>query len=206
MDFTEIYKQTAGLVSFSPGTHFILTAANDRVVIRRADSFQVARTWQLLPPEKATAAPNSAPCRISHAAWSCDSEYVLAACAKKGFLNVFKLRDESWNARIDAGLEGLVKAEWAPDGRSILCFSDMGVSFPSTHLLDYDCNDGSSGSLFGLLLLAPPLIFNSRSLRTKASHATSIFGEKTSCKEQVTRFVETADILFLQNDISLKTR
>ncbi|KAI0814883.1 YVTN repeat-like/Quino protein amine dehydrogenase [Irpex lacteus] len=127
MDFTEIYKQIAGLVSFSPGTHFILTAANDRVVIRRADSFQVARTWQLLPPEKATAAPNSAPCRISHAAWSCDSEYVLAACAKKGFLNVFKLRDESWNARIDAGLEGLVKAEWAPDGRSILCFSDMGL-------------------------------------------------------------------------------
>ncbi|KAI0094960.1 WD repeat-containing protein 8 [Irpex rosettiformis] len=124
MDFTEIYKQTAGLVSFSPGTHFILTAANDRVVIRRADSFQVARTWQVIPPTATTAAPS---CRITHAAWSCDSEYVLAACAKQGFLNVFKLRDESWNASIDAGLEGLVKAEWAPDGRSILCFSDMGL-------------------------------------------------------------------------------
>lgn len=138
MDFTEIYKQTAGLVSFSPGTHFILTAANDRLVIRRADSFQVARTWQVLPPEKATIS-SVAPCRITHAAWSCDSEYVFAACAKRGFLNVFKLRDESWNARIDAGLEGLVKAEWAPDGRSILCFSDMGVSLSPTCLMWSDC-------------------------------------------------------------------
>ncbi|KAI0694863.1 WD repeat-containing protein 8 [Cytidiella melzeri] len=128
MDFTEIYKQSAGLVAFSPGTHFILTAALDRLVVRRADSFQVARTWQVVPPvDTPTTATNSTPCRISHAAWSCDSEYVFAACAKKGFLNVFKLRDESWNARIDAGLEGLVKAEWSPDGRSILCFSDMGL-------------------------------------------------------------------------------
>lgn len=135
MDFTEIYKQSAGLVAFSPGTHFILTAVQDRVVIRRSDSFQVARTWQVAPPTDAatsqlgrsSAQANAAPCRISHAGWSCDSEYVLAACAKRGFVNVFKLRDESWNARIDAGLEGLVKAEWAPDGRSILCFSDMGV-------------------------------------------------------------------------------
>ena len=47
MDFTEIYGQTAGLVAFSPGAHFILTAVQDRVIIRRADSFQIARTWHL---------------------------------------------------------------------------------------------------------------------------------------------------------------
>ncbi|KAI0348400.1 YVTN repeat-like/Quino protein amine dehydrogenase [Trametopsis cervina] len=135
MDFTEIYKQTSALVAFSPGTHFILTAVQDRLVVRRADSFQVARTWQVLPPPSdtsgqraaGTASTSTAPARITHAGWSCDSEYVFAACAKKGFVNVFKMRDESWHARIDAGLEGLVKAEWAPDGRSILCFSDMGL-------------------------------------------------------------------------------
>jgi hypothetical protein len=43
-------------------------------------------------------------------------------------VEVFKLRDETWNARIEAGAEGLLKAEWAPDGRHILCFSQWGVS------------------------------------------------------------------------------
>ena len=65
---------------------------------------------------------------VSHAGWSCDSEYVLGACAKAGVVQVFKLRDETWSARIDAGAEGLVKAEWAPDGRTVLCFSEWGVS------------------------------------------------------------------------------
>ncbi|PSR83107.1 hypothetical protein PHLCEN_2v5911 [Hermanssonia centrifuga] len=145
MDFTEIYKQTAGLVSFSPGAHFILTAVQDRLVIRRADSFQINRTWQVAStpdtqlgkgdtranaPSKPTANTSStAPSTswITHAAWSCDSEFVLAACAKSGTVNVFKLRDEAWNARVEAGAEGLAKAEWAPDGRSILCFSEWGL-------------------------------------------------------------------------------
>ena len=151
MDFTEIYNQSAGLVAFSPGTHFILTAVQDRIVVRRADSFQITRTWQLSEstdasssqlgrPESAAAqskpsAPaNSSSLSITHAGWSCDSEYILAACAKRGVVEVFKLRDESFNARIDCGAEGLVKAEWTPDGRSILCFSEWGVR-PSTFVI-----------------------------------------------------------------------
>ena len=139
MDFTEIYRQTSGLVSFSPGTHFILTAAQDRLVVRRADSFQITRTWHATsdapPPPKGSSGRNSGGSSISpqdgwitHAGWSCDSEYILAACARRGVVHVYKLRDEEWSARIDAGTEGLTKAEWAPDGRSILCFSAWGVS------------------------------------------------------------------------------
>ena len=139
MDFTELYKHTAGLVAFSPGAQFILTAIQDRLIIRRADSFQIARTWQLVPSSETTSsqagrsdAKNAGsappPAWISHAGWSADSEYVLAASAKSGVVNVYKLRDESWNATIEAGAEGLAKAEWAPDGRSVLCFSDWGVS------------------------------------------------------------------------------
>lgn len=136
MDFTEIYKQTAGLVAFSPGAHFILTAVEDRVVVRRADSFQITRTWQISEspavPEvtaqpKPSSSANPASLSITHAGWSSDSEYILAACVKRGVVEVFKLRDETFNARIDCGTEGLVKAEWTPDGRSILCFSEWGV-------------------------------------------------------------------------------
>ncbi|TRM66438.1 quinon protein alcohol dehydrogenase-like superfamily [Schizophyllum amplum] len=146
MDFTEIYKHSSSLVAFSPGAHFILTAVQDRLVVRRADSFQITRKWQVdaspSPSEVALAAPKASassvkpktnvsgkdtPVHITHIAWSCDSEYVLAACAKSGVVHVYKLRDEEWSARIDAGAEGLVKAEWAPDGRNILCFSEWNL-------------------------------------------------------------------------------
>jgi hypothetical protein len=143
MDFTEVYKQTGYLVAFSPGAHFILNAVQDRLIVRRADSFQVTRTWladaspsptQLILTKTRSNATSSASTAgplsenwISHIGWSCDSEYILAASAKKGIVNVYRLRDEEWSARIDSGAEGLVKAEWAPDGRSILCFSEWGV-------------------------------------------------------------------------------
>ncbi|KAF7985298.1 hypothetical protein HWV62_6463 [Athelia sp. TMB] len=134
----KIYKQSAGLVHFSPGANFLLTAVHDRLIVRRADSFQITRTWLLdaSPPAPPSAKPSTStskqappePSAISHAGWSCDSEYILAACAKRGVVRVYKLRDEHWAARIDAGTEGLVRAEWAPDGRHILCFSEWGVS------------------------------------------------------------------------------
>lgn len=125
MDFTEIYKQSANLVSFSPGAHFILNAVEDVLVVRRTDTLQITRTWSITPPARTTAEPDR---WISHAGWSCDSEYLLAASAKSGVVQAFKLRDETWIARIETGAEGLVKAEWAPDGRNILCFSEWGVS------------------------------------------------------------------------------
>ena len=107
---------------------------HDRLIVRRADSFQITRTWLLdaspPPPAKPSTSKQAPaePSAISHAGWSCDSEYILAACAKRGVVRVYKLRDEHWAARIDAGTEGLVRAEWAPDGRHILCFSEWGVS------------------------------------------------------------------------------
>ncbi|KAF5385412.1 hypothetical protein D9757_005386 [Collybiopsis confluens] len=140
MDFTELYTHTAYLVAFSPGAHFILTAAQDRLIVRRTETFQISRTWLLdsTPSESISALgkPNSKSSRphsepkhppISSIGWSCDSEYILAASAKAGVVQVFKLRDEDWKARIDCGAEGLTKAIWTPDGRTILCFSEWGL-------------------------------------------------------------------------------
>jgi hypothetical protein len=123
MDFTELYKHTSSLVNFSPGAQFILTAVQTRLIVRRADTFQITRTWVLNFDDCDATSSIS----ISHIGWSCDSEYILAACAKKGITSIYKIRDESWNARIEAGSEGLVKSEWAPDGRSVVCFSEWGV-------------------------------------------------------------------------------
>ena len=115
MDFTQAYKQSNFLVEFSKGAQWILTAVDDRLIVRRADSFLVERTWLVEP------AP------ITHLGWSWDSEYVFGANSKQGVVNVFKITDETWNARIVVGVEGLARVEWAPDGRSIICFSEWGV-------------------------------------------------------------------------------
>jgi hypothetical protein len=148
MDFTEIYRQSSGLVVFSPGAHFILTAVADRLIVRRADSFHVSRSWQVpsspSPTVAAITAVSLRPSKagrhtdhitqtpiISHIGWSSDSEYVFAACAKSGSVSVFRMRDEEWSTTIDSGAEGLLKAEWAPDGRHILCFSEWAVSHDS---------------------------------------------------------------------------
>lgn len=132
MDFTEIFKQSSGLVSFSPGAHFLLTAATDRVIIRRADTFQISRSWAIDPAPSATASlPSSSGTfqtpTITHLAWSSDSEFVLAACAKAGVVHVFRMSDERWYTKVEAGVEGLTRAEWAPDGRHIVCFSGSQV-------------------------------------------------------------------------------
>jgi len=46
---------------------------------------------------------------------------------QSSIVSVYKLQDEDWNSRIEAGVEGLSRAEWAPDGRTIMCFSDWGL-------------------------------------------------------------------------------
>ncbi|KAF9524092.1 WD repeat-containing protein 8 [Crepidotus variabilis] len=143
MDFTEIYRQSSSLVAFSPGAHFIMTAVQDRIIVRRTDTFQITRTWlvdstpnptqalfKAATTSKSTKPPISTSPEVStitHLGWSCDSEYILAACAKKGVVHLLKLRDEEWNGRIDAGAEGLLSAEWAPDGRTVVCFSEWGL-------------------------------------------------------------------------------
>ncbi|KAH0590872.1 WD repeat-containing protein 8 [Termitomyces sp. J132] len=142
MDFTEIYKQSSSLVSFSPGTQFILTAIEDRLIVRRTDTLQIIRTWLLDASRSPTHASlttlkakssslahlvSTQEAWISHLGWSCDSEFILAACAKRGVVHIKKLQDEDWTGRIDCGAEGLVKVKWAPDGRTILCFSEWGL-------------------------------------------------------------------------------
>lgn len=137
MDFTELYHQNNAAVAFSPGAHFILNAVGDRIVVRRADSLQIARTWTVDTSPSATNASFAASqhvassaqpdALVTNLAWSWDSEYILAALPKRGVVNVYMMRDDQWTARIEAGTEGLTKAEWAPDGRTILCFSEWGV-------------------------------------------------------------------------------
>ena len=121
MDFTELYRHSASLVAFSPGAHFILTAVQDRIIVRKTDTFQITRTWLVDSSPSPTQAAlfsssNSKPKSIhtanttdgwiTHLCWSHDSEFILAACAKRGVVHLLQLRDEDWSGRIDSGAEG----------------------------------------------------------------------------------------------------
>lgn len=138
MDFTEIYKQSSGLVASSPhDAQYILTAVENRLIIRRSDTFQITHTWTVEDKLAAGATGQKGTSTVSNdvggdpaitgIGWSFDSRYILACSAGRGAVNVFSLLDEDWTARIQGGVEGIVKAEWAPDGRSVVCFSDWGV-------------------------------------------------------------------------------
>ena len=123
MDFTEAYPHSCALVSFSPGAQFILTALHDSLIIRRSDTLGISREWTVHPspsptnativaalqskPASAAAIASLTDSSVTHVGWSCDSEYILAACAKRGTVHVFKLRDEQWSSRIDVGAEGI---------------------------------------------------------------------------------------------------
>lgn len=156
MDYTELFQQSNGLVAFSNGAHWIANAVNDRLVVRRADTFRITRAWRveagssptnlalatgstkhspIIGQSSTSPSPSSETSLISHIGWSADSEFLLAASSRHGFVSIFKMRDEDWSARIDAGVEGLVRAEWAPDGRHILCFSEWGVCVSSSPFL-----------------------------------------------------------------------
>jgi len=125
MDFTELYRQSASLVAFSPGAQFILTAIQDRIIVRRTDTFQITRTWLVdnspsptyvafssksnstkQSPQLSNSSASQSEAWITHIGWSCDSEYILAACAKRGVVHILKLREEEWSGRIDSGAEG----------------------------------------------------------------------------------------------------
>lgn len=135
MEFTELYSCSYHLIAFSPGAHFIINFNENRLILRRADSFEVVRIWPVTLESLPThltglidTAVASCDSIITNIRWCPNSEYVLASSTKLGFVNIYGIRDEEYFASIVAGAEGLVKAEWTPDGRSVICFSDMGVS------------------------------------------------------------------------------
>jgi len=116
MDFTELYKQTSNLCIFSPNGLYIAIAVQHRLVIRDAESLQIVQLFSCID-------------NIQAIEWSQDSEYILCASYKLGVIQVWSLSDQEWTAKINEGVVGLTRVQWAPDGRHIISFSDFKVHF-----------------------------------------------------------------------------
>ncbi|ORX48102.1 YVTN repeat-like/Quino protein amine dehydrogenase [Piromyces finnis] len=114
MDFTELYKQTSNLCIFSPNGLYIAIAVQHRLVIRDAESLQIVQLFSCID-------------NIQAIEWSKDSEYILCASYKLGVIQVWSLSDQEWTAKINEGVVGLTRVQWAPDGRHIISFSDFKI-------------------------------------------------------------------------------
>lgn len=131
----------AHVLGYSPGTTFLATAFNDRVIVRSTSSLQIVRTWQCLPSASGSSSssrnrsvsgtkrtPNV---EIDSLEWSPDTMYLLAYASKAETAWVFALTRDGDGAsgeiaKLEGGVEGLVRAEWGKRGE-VLAWSDHGV-------------------------------------------------------------------------------
>ena len=114
MEFSELFKQSSNLCCFSPNALYLATAVQYRLVIRDAESLQIVHLFNGRDV-------------IQDIQWSPDSELILCANYKLGYIQVFNLRNEKWNAKIEEGLAGCTRSFWSPDSRHILSFSEFQV-------------------------------------------------------------------------------
>lgn len=134
MDFTSAYRHaSSSSSSFSPGSTFVASLSGKparSVLVRQSVSLAVIRSWDL-------------PLDVSSVAWSPDGAYLLATSLSDATCFVLSLdpakeakgddmadAGEKWVARITAGAEGLVAAQWGPNTGplTVFCFGEDQVS------------------------------------------------------------------------------
>jgi len=135
-DFSQLYH--ASILAFSPGTTFIATAYQNRIIVRSSSSLSIVRTCLCLLPSSPSSSSSSRTVEsMDQLSWSSDSLYLLAYSNKASTAWVFALTEDGVGeegelARIGGeGVEGLAKVEWGKQGREVLAWSDYGVSPPN---------------------------------------------------------------------------
>ncbi len=115
MDFTELYKQTGQICRFSPNGAYIAVVVLHRIVVRDAETLEIEHLF-------------TATETLNDLVWSPDSQLIAGICAKANFVQVWRLEDPDWAAKVVEGpLTGLTNAIWSPDSRHVITFSDYGL-------------------------------------------------------------------------------
>lgn len=114
MDFSEVYKQSHMLCKFSPNGKYIAVVVQFRVVVRDTETMQILHLFTCTD-------------HLQQIAWSKDSDLIACASYRLGAIQVWRLSDPTWSARIDEGVAGLTNVLFAPDSRSLLTFSEYQV-------------------------------------------------------------------------------
>nr|XP_018265096.1 uncharacterized protein I303_03279 [Kwoniella dejecticola CBS 10117]OBR87254.1 hypothetical protein I303_03279 [Kwoniella dejecticola CBS 10117] len=134
-DFSQLYH--ASLVAYSPGTTFLATVFQNRIIIRSTSTLQIVRTWSCSHTASTSIASSSKASeghvKIDSVEWSEDGLYILAFSASAKTAWVFGLASEGDGqsgemAKIGGeGIEGMIKVEWGRSGKMILAWADHGL-------------------------------------------------------------------------------
>nr|XP_019050751.1 hypothetical protein I302_01193 [Kwoniella bestiolae CBS 10118]OCF29681.1 hypothetical protein I302_01193 [Kwoniella bestiolae CBS 10118] len=143
-DFSQLYH--ASLVRYSPGTTFLATLYQNRIIIRSTASLQIVRTWACHLPNTASSSRNTEDSlKIDYVEWSEDGLHLLVFSSTTKTAWVFGLASEGDGesgkvARIGGqGMEGLVRVEWGKNGKQVMAWSDHSAS-----LSIYDLSTGQT--------------------------------------------------------------
>jgi hypothetical protein len=134
-DFSQLYH--ASVLAFSPGSTFLATIHNRRLIIRSTSTLSIVRTFQCIGGAASSSKSNDH-VTFDQLLWSSDSLYVLAFSAKAATAWIFGLTDEGNGEGGEVaiiggqGVDGLSRVEWGKADREILAWSDYGVGGNAT--------------------------------------------------------------------------
>ncbi|KAJ3296711.1 WD repeat-containing protein wrap73 [Rhizoclosmatium sp. JEL0117] len=112
IDFSELYRATSPHVSVSVDGKLLATAVEHRLVVRDAETLQIAALF-------------SCSANVDVVAWAADSQLVAVASKAKKCAQIWSIVDPDWKCCIDEGVSGLSNILWSPDARHLLVFSDF---------------------------------------------------------------------------------
>ncbi|CAE8585482.1 unnamed protein product [Polarella glacialis] len=110
MFFSEVHKQSLG--QWSPNGKYLAAAAQNRILIRNAESLKLVQVYVCLD-------------KVERVEWSPDSEFLLTELGRQGIVQVWSLKESEWTCRIDEGLGGVAHARWGLTSKHVLISSDF---------------------------------------------------------------------------------
>jgi hypothetical protein len=153
--FSQVYH--ASQVAFSPGTTFLATLHQNRLIIRQTSTLQVIRSFTIHPRSPSTyiatstshlsrslaSSSSSKPQEITldHLQWSNDSLYISVFSKASSSVWIFSLTEEGNGEDGEvAQISSVKRVEWGRGrmGRDILIWGKLGVSCKNAQCLQAD--------------------------------------------------------------------
>ena len=122
---SSLHKHSHGIVQFSFNGEYVAIYRDKKLSLRDVHTMSLLQVYTTME-------------NISSLAFSPSCEYILLSCCKRNSVQVFSIRDSTWNATITEGTAGLIHALWTPDSKHIITISDFQLQITIWNLQNQD--------------------------------------------------------------------